>query len=144
MATGDLTVKFAERAQQGDSIGTTYGEGGDFNQQLRLTDVEVSADRDNTVRYGLTSSEPQAVLEGNESYTVSTEQDVTAAAGEMLEALYDGFIDSGRIRVEDQLKIDFSDLVWNSFSVSVSEDDDIATVSFEADVVVDTVVKHDA
>jgi len=144
MATGDLTVKFAERGSQDDSIGTTYGEGGSFNQQLRLTDVEVSGSRDNTVRYGLTSSEPQEVLEGNESYTVSTEQDVTAAAGEMLERLYGGQIDSGRIRVQDKLKIDFSTLAWNSFSVSVSEDDDIATVSFEADVVVDDVVKHDS
>jgi len=134
MAQGDLTITF--RDGDAETAGTaTYGEGETATEQLTLTDAEVSGSRDNTVRYGLTGNEPKAVLEGNESYTVSFEGDVSETMGGALQAVYDGEIVAGEFTSEQELGVFFNGIVWNSFSVSKSEDDEVASVSFEADLV---------
>jgi hypothetical protein len=133
MAQGDLTVTFRDTARE-ETGGFVYGEGGDTDQQLTLTDAEVSGSRDNTVRYGLTGGEPTEVLEGNESYTASYEGDVSENMGDALQKLYDGQIVAGEFTSEQELVISFGEMVWNSFGISKSEDDDVATVSFEADL----------
>jgi len=110
MAQGDLTVVFRD-TDPSDTGGFTYGEGGDTNKQLTLTDAEVSASRDNTVRYGLTNNEPQTVLEGNESYTASFEGDVSENMGDALQAVYDGEIVSGEFTSEQEVVITFEDML---------------------------------
>lgn len=118
---GDLLIEI------GSQKGGTKG-------QLILSDVTLSGERDNTYVYGIANNQAEDLIEGNETFTISTEQYINQEAANLLESAYnDDASLSGKFQGGDVIEVSYTKLDWNTFEINGSEDGEV-TLTLDADL----------